>query len=370
MKLSGGLIASMWLHLRDLIEEYQRGPEHHRQDDVFYDAMSSEAEEVVDRIQSEEARQRQMMEDRILAHRLQCENASGRRVYEAYGIGRNEQERLERLAIQCAYAHRYALSLRGGDRPSSPPGAGDSGTDRQTSLFALCVDACIEHRIDVAEALESGAAKPIVAGMLDPEAAAPLPLIDRCDVCYDEDRPGVVLACDHRHCRGCMRKVLKKALVDRSLLPLKCCNLPIDMNCSRSLLSKQEAYRLAWQLDEVEATNKMFCPTCNCFLNLDLVDASEASDYLCMCGTMICTVCRTAAHRGLTCREYEAAMTGSDDLLFELSRPLGWKQCPRCRSMIEKVSGCDHMTCGQCTHEFCYRCLGAWRSHGGRCSQN
>lgn len=30
--------------------------------------------------------------------------------------------------------------------------------------------------------------------------------------------------------------------------------------------------------------------------------------------------------------------------------------CPRCRVFIDKAGGCDHVTCSQCSYEFCYGC--------------
>jgi len=38
---------------------------------------------------------------------------------------------------------------------------------------------------------------------------------------------------------------------------------------------------------------------------------------------------------------------------------LGCKICPRCRAVVQKADqeSCDHMTCAQCNHEFCWTCL-------------
>ncbi|GLG98788.1 RBR-type E3 ubiquitin transferase, partial [Gryllus bimaculatus] len=40
------------------------------------------------------------------------------------------------------------------------------------------------------------------------------------------------------------------------------------------------------------------------------------------------------------------------------------KDCPRCHICIEKNGGCNHMQCYNCKHDFCWMCLGDWKSHG------
>ncbi len=32
------------------------------------------------------------------------------------------------------------------------------------------------------------------------------------------------------------------------------------------------------------------------------------------------------------------------------------KACPQCKAPVEKNGGCNHMTCNQCRHEFCWTC--------------
>ncbi|OAQ24787.1 hypothetical protein K457DRAFT_129497 [Linnemannia elongata AG-77] len=39
----------------------------------------------------------------------------------------------------------------------------------------------------------------------------------------------------------------------------------------------------------------------------------------------------------------------------------GWKVCNRCGAVVERLSGCVHMTC-VCRNEFCYTCRKTWRT--------
>ena len=39
-------------------------------------------------------------------------------------------------------------------------------------------------------------------------------------------------------------------------------------------------------------------------------------------------------------------------------------QCPKCNICIEKNGGCNHMQCYHCKHDFCWMCLGDWKTHG------
>ncbi|KAK3827130.1 MAG: hypothetical protein JOS17DRAFT_662463, partial [Linnemannia elongata] len=39
----------------------------------------------------------------------------------------------------------------------------------------------------------------------------------------------------------------------------------------------------------------------------------------------------------------------------------GWKVCHRCGAVVERVSGCVHITC-MCRYEFCYTCEKKWQT--------
>lgn len=51
-------------------------------------------------------------------------------------------------------------------------------------------------------------------------------------------------------------------------------------------------------------------------------------------------------------------------MVLSVINPKFWFQCPRCHICIEKNGGCNHMQCYNCKHDFCWMCLGDWKSHG------
>ncbi|KAG1669190.1 hypothetical protein FOA52_001441 [Chlamydomonas sp. UWO 241] len=58
--------------------------------------------------------------------------------------------------------------------------------------------------------------------------------------------------------------------------------------------------------------------------------------------------------QGFTCEAFQALpphlRSAEDAALLQLSDMQRWKQCPRCSHMIERISGCSHMTCRCGTH--------------------
>lgn len=64
---------------------------------------------------------------------------------------------------------------------------------------------------------------------------------------------------------------------DMSLLPLQCCEIEIKIQAAHLLMSKSDAMRLLARSSGLQVTNKIYCPTGNQFIDLDLVEASEGA---------------------------------------------------------------------------------------------
>jgi hypothetical protein len=81
--------------------------------------------------------------------------------------------------------------------------------------------------------------------------------------------------------------------------------------------------------------------------------------YTCdQCVKDYCVVCQVEYHVGLTCEEQKKllAKLRDEELLVENLGKLPMKQCPGCKILIEKYSGCNAVKCTKCTTAFCWLC--------------
>ncbi|CAF4966328.1 unnamed protein product [Rotaria sp. Silwood1] len=79
------------------------------------------------------------------------------------------------------------------------------------------------------------------------------------------------------------------------------------------------------------------------------------------CKKQTCAYHRIKWHIGMTCQEYDQSNISSIDHNTQIWIRKYSKKCPLCHSFIEKISGCDHMTCTICKHQFCWQCFADYR---------
>lgn len=79
------------------------------------------------------------------------------------------------------------------------------------------------------------------------------------------------------------------------------------------------------------------------------------------CHTSFCVKCGEEPHAPLTCNQLTQYRSKYEEAKRHevATSNLGWllnktRACPKCKTRIEKNGGCNHMTCTQCQHEFCW----------------
>lgn len=110
--------------------------------------------------------------------------------------------------------------------------------------------------------------------------------------------------------------------------------------------------------------NFRWCPKEGCGSG-QLHDGGEDSPIVTCrkCGDKMCFVHSIEWHEGDTCAEFQAKRD-ADKTEQASQRYLEktTKTCPNaaCGIRVEKISGCDHMICLKCRHEYCWLCLAAY----------
>ncbi|KAI6115337.1 hypothetical protein EDD16DRAFT_1594993 [Pisolithus croceorrhizus] len=67
------------------------------------------------------------------------------------------------------------------------------------------------------------------------------------------------------------------------------------------------------------------------------------------CSSEVCSACDDV-HEGLTCKEYQARKLEERVNTWINQQGGSVRRCPQCRVPIEKVGGCNHMTCRSVFH--------------------
>lgn len=99
---------------------------------------------------------------------------------------------------------------------------------------------------------------------------------------------------------------------------------------------------------ELATPHPLYCSNRACGVFVPLAQYQGPDEAVCRACTT-CRMCRSATHDGICPQDVgvQQAVT--------LAQRNGWRSCPRCNNMVEKRSGCEHMTC-RCGGEFCYVC--------------
>ncbi|KAG9390523.1 IBR domain [Carpediemonas membranifera] len=202
----------------------------------------------------------------------------------------------------------------------------------------------------------------------------------RCPVCWDDDPASLLtLPCGHVVCKDCLRGYVKSHTSTREYRGLQCpfnvrtaddkeapCPAYLPPSTVQNNLTPElrEQYELLLINDIVIKCKLVHqCPAADCTF-LSTTKSLMHTDVQCVCGYMYCTACKSQAHMPCSCTQVaEWERLNNDEQPTIIWMEEHSKKCPKCQTRTEKNHGCNHMTCRQCKHEYCWICMGAWESH-------
>ncbi|KAK0705946.1 hypothetical protein B0T26DRAFT_656138 [Lasiosphaeria miniovina] len=192
-----------------------------------------------------------------------------------------------------------------------------------------------------------------------------------CSVCWNDAEQPVRTSCGHVYCVDCF-----VALCHAQSSPTDFCITCVgnSAQCKQvlALAELQELLPSATFEDLLEASFAFFisrhparfryCPTPDCGqiyrASPSSPDAAATQNtFTCAkCLVCVCTACH-GLHPGMTCAEHRDDTSGARAAVARVKQALGIKDCPRCRTAMEKIDGCNHVTCGGCATHICWVCL-------------
>ncbi|GAN06593.1 RING-5 like protein [Mucor ambiguus] len=202
-----------------------------------------------------------------------------------------------------------------------------------------------------------------------------------CEICCNDESglQTVSLTCGHLFCVDCYSYYLSDKVKQGDATNIQCpqegCKAVVDEATLKIVLNDDMYIRYQSLLDKAyvqDHPNLKWCtaPDCKYAIECDISRNSLSTivpTVTCECGHVMCFGCDHENHQPANCAMVKDWWRKKE----EDSATATWisshtKDCPQCQSPIEKNGGCNHMWCKQCKHEFCWVCLGDWKTHNGQ----
>ncbi|XP_047977087.1 ATP-dependent RNA helicase DEAH11, chloroplastic-like [Salvia hispanica] len=189
--------------------------------------------------------------------------------------------------------------------------------------------------------------------------------VEPCDSQMLED-------CHHKVCKSFLVRQFESVIQSGGRFPLHCCKedckAKITVADLRSLLCKEkldELFKVSLgAYVEASRGGLKFCPSADCPSVYRVADPSgAAAAFRCgVCFMETCTKCHIEYHPLLSCEKYRELKGDPEASLKEWCMGKdNVKKCPGCGFTVEKVDGCNHVTC-RCGRHVCWLCLDSFNS--------
>ena len=195
-----------------------------------------------------------------------------------------------------------------------------------------------------------------------------------CKICFDKVPDQYLFkinSINHEICIDCLKSYITNEIIKGHLFPLKCPHCLIenlDLSLIRQFVDQTtflKYQRLVINYAIVSNKNFLYCPGCFQLImkedcknekRLNLIENTESKKLACpVCSIEICEACYREKHNPTKCE----TMALNEINFFGKTTDV--QRCPNCKAYVEKMKGCNHITC-RCLYEFCWLCNGQYTS--------
>ncbi|XP_039955283.1 potential E3 ubiquitin-protein ligase ariadne-2 [Bactrocera neohumeralis] len=181
------------------------------------------------------------------------------------------------------------------------------------------------------------------------------------------------LSCGHAFCKDCWSTFFDTQIFQGISTQIGCmapmCNVRVPEDLVLTLVTRpvmRDKYQQFAFKDYVKSHPQLrFCPGPNCQIIVRSPEVCAKRVICTSCHTSFCFKCGMDYHAPTDCVVIKKWLTKcADDSETANYISANTKDCPKCHICIEKNGGCNHMLCFNCKHDFCWMCLGDWKTHG------
>ena len=188
-----------------------------------------------------------------------------------------------------------------------------------------------------------------------------------CPICMDDIEPGSGYQferCGHKYCGACLEGYYEELITKGEVEDIKCpspsCNVKVTTFDLQFILSASmyNKYQIFLRNSRINKDPTMrWCPNPGCGEAVKRKDEHNLLMVCPKCEYEFCYSCAKAFHPGKTCADASKFSLFGGDFRNRVWKTFHTKPCPNCNVPIAKSSGCNHMTCSHCSHEFCWLCM-------------
>ncbi|PNP82850.1 hypothetical protein FNYG_04081 [Fusarium nygamai] len=202
-----------------------------------------------------------------------------------------------------------------------------------------------------------------------------------CAVCFCEADQALATSCGHVYCTICFVNMCQVEASTIGDFSIKCigdqgrCKKAVPLHEIQNLLLSEifesvlEASFASFMRRHQDQLRYCATPACTQVYRIAQPETSVPPIFTCAkCMTATCTSCHVS-HPRKTCAEYKGNESGGMAELLKAKEELGFKDCPKCNTHIQKDEGCNHINCTACGTHICWLCLKTF-TDGDDCYQH
>lgn len=194
---------------------------------------------------------------------------------------------------------------------------------------------------------------------------------ETCVICWEEAVDPFSSPCYHTYCTECFVNQCNAA-VDNDDFSIHCrgdeakClhifTIPSLQNLVPSAVFEELLENSFKSYVQTHSRDFQYCPTPDCSqiyrITQSTTNSITSASFDCPnCLTSICISCASTCHDGITCADNKDIRAGYVQALNTFKAENDIRDCPTCKTPIEKVDGCNHLRCMGCKTHICWFCM-------------